>query len=348
MEPVSRDSELGSNIVAWCCRADNGLVIWKKTIAATHPLRLSGCFSDSSAPPPVTDGTHVVFFNASGRITCFDMDGNEIWTRETMPVGRTQPFLHNGNVVFIRQKYMPVEGHFTHEHRNAPADQWTNLQALNMATGSVEWTSTCGVNMGCVPLPAQLADGRQVIIVGRGGGHSPPETPEGISMISAIDGATIWTLELPGFMSTQTYSVYGPHVLVFHGDRHLWVNTSSGHVDREVSITENARVRAFENGKYSDRTENLPPSKRRSIIQQSNLLTGRHHYFRSYTHPYIGAWMLNREKWSTCRCPFRYSDCRRAGRCTLGRITDATSRADIQERPGPSEAAPESAMLRTG
>lgn len=288
MESVSDDSELGSNIVAWCCRADNGQVVWKQTMAAAHPLRLSGCFSDSSAPPPVTDGTHVVFFNASGRITCFNMDGEEIWTSETMPVGRTQPFLHDGNVIFIRQKYMPVEGHFTHEHKNAPADQWTNLQALNIADGSVQWTSTCGVNMGCVPLPVELADGRQVIIVGRGGGHSPPEKPEGISMISATDGATIWTLELPGFMSTQSYSVFGPHVLVFHGDRHLWVNVNTGKADREVSITDNVTVRGFENGKYTNRTDSLPPSKSRSIIQQSNLLTGRFHYFRSYTHPYIG------------------------------------------------------------
>lgn len=288
MEEVHSDAELGQNIVAWCCDARSGSTIWTADIPAEHPLRLSGCFSDSSAPAPVTDGRRVVFFNASGRASCFDMDGDEIWTKEVMCVGRCQPFLIGNDVVFIRQNYMPVNGHFTHEHRNAPPELWTNLQCLHMSDGSVAWTSRCGANMGCIPLPVTLSDGREVILIGRGGGHSPPEKPEGVSMISAADGSTIWTLPLPGFMSTQTYGVYGQHALVFHGDQHLWVNVNTGEIDRQVSITDNVPVRAFENGRYTAKKMSLPGSKRRSIIQQSNLLAGNFHYFRSYTHPYIG------------------------------------------------------------
>jgi acetyl esterase/lipase len=291
MQPVNADSELGSNIVAWCCNANTGAVMWKRDIPGTHPLRLSGCFSDSSAPPPVTDGQRVCFFNASGNIVCCDLDGGLLWEQKSMPVGRSQPFLHGTNVIFTRQNYMPDEhGHFTHEHKNAPAKAWTNLQALDMATGEVTWSSTCGVNMGCIPLPVTLDDGRAVILVGRGGGHSPPEKPEGVSMISADDGSTIWTLPLKGFMSTQTYSVHGTHALIFHSDQHLWVNADSGKIVKQVSITDKVSVRAFAvaDNKYVDRVETLPASKSRSIIQQSNLLVGDYHYFRSYTHPYIG------------------------------------------------------------
>lgn len=288
MEEVTEDAELGQNVVAWCCDVDSGTTIWKRSISGSHPLRLSGCFSDSSAPAPVTNGRQVVFFNASGRISCFDNDGNQTWTKEMMPVGRSQPFLVGNNVVFTRQKYMPVEGHFTHEHKDASAELWTNLQALRISDGSTAWTSSCGVNMGCIPLPLTLSDGRRVILVGRGGGHSPPEKPEGVSMVDAGSGETIWTLPLPGFMSTQTYGVHGEHALIFHGDRHLWVNVRSGEIDRQISITSDVAVRAFKDGHYVDATMTLPASKRRSIIQQSNLLVGKYHYFRSYTHPFIG------------------------------------------------------------
>lgn len=289
MKEVTKDSELGSDIVAWCCDARSGATIWHQNIAGDYPLRLSGCFSDSSAPSPVTDGERVCFFNASGQIACFDLDGKSLWANKFMPVGRTQPFLHNGNVVFIRQKYMPdKEGHFTHEHKLAPQEMWTNLQALDMATGKIAWTSTCGVNMGCIPLPAKLDDGRNVILVGRGGGHSPPERPEGVSMINADNGATIWTLALPGFMSTQTYSVHSNHALIFHGDEHLWVDVQTGKIAKRVSITQDVNVCAFENGRYLDRVQSFKGSKSRNIIQQSNLLVGDYHYFRSYTEPYIG------------------------------------------------------------
>ena len=291
MQPVNADSELGSNIVAWCCDANTGAVIWKRDIPGSHPLRLSGCFSDSSAPPPLTDGQRVCFFNASGRIVCCDLDGAPLWSQDFMAAGRCQPFLQGTNVIFTRQIYMPDDqGHFTHEHKNAPPKEWTNLQALDMATGKVKWTSTCGVNMGCIPLPVSLDDGREVILVGRGGGHSPPETPEGVSMISADDGSTIWTLPLKGFMSTQTYGVHGRHALIFHGDRHLWVDVGTGLIAKQTSITDDVSVRGFSvvDESYANRVEDLPAGKSRSIIQQSNLLVGDYHYFRSYTHPYIG------------------------------------------------------------
>lgn len=286
MKPVDQDSELGSDIVAWCCDANSGDTLWTQDLSAKHPLRLSGCFSDSSAVPAVTDGQHVCFFNASGRISCFDFEGKLVWTRDDMPVGRSQPFLVDGNVVYIQQKYMPVKGHFTHEHKNAPVEQWTNLQALNLKTGAEAWRTTCGANMGCIPLPVPLADGSTGILVGRGGGHSPPEKPEGISLVSATDGSTQWTLPLEGFMSTQTYPVHNGSALVFHEDEHLWVSLKTGEVVRRVSILNDVPVMKMGNEEVV--RETLKSSGQRNIIQQSNLLVGDFHYFRSYQRPYLG------------------------------------------------------------
>ncbi|TWU06463.1 outer membrane protein assembly factor BamB family protein [Stieleria varia] len=290
MAEVDQDSALGQDIVAWCCDSQTGETLWTRVIKARHPLRLSGCFSDSSAPPPVTDGQHVCFFNASGRITCFDLEGTELWSLDAMPVGRTMPFMVDGNVVFIRQHYMPdATGNFTHEHEHEPVERWTQLQALEMSTGKIQWTTTCGVNMGCIPLPQTLSDGRNLIVVGRGGGHAPPEKPEGISMVDATNGKTLWTLPLPGFMSTMTMNIDGDQVLVFHDDQHLWIDAHTGKVSRSVSFLSDVAVRRYDNGKWETVAEQLPPPKnKRAIIQQSNLLVGDHHYFRSYSRPYLG------------------------------------------------------------
>lgn len=290
MKPVEKDSSLGSDILAWCCDSLTGETVWTREIPAKHLLRLSGCFSDSSSPPPVTDGERVCFLNASGRISCFDFEGNEQWTREVMPVGRTNAFQIDGLVAFIRQTYMPDEqGHFTHEHGNAPLDQWTQLEAFNLKTGGPVWETRCGVNMGCMPLLQTLSDGRRVIVVGRGGGHSPPEKPEGISLVDARDGSTIWTLPLPGFMSTMTFNIINDQVLVFHGPEHLWIDTMSGEIVRRVSILKDVPVRSRTGPSWKTASRSLTPGKsKREIIQQSNILVGSHHYFRSYTQPWLG------------------------------------------------------------
>ena len=292
MESVDSDASLGSNIVAYCCDSATGETVWQRKISGDYPLRLSGCFSDSSSPSPVTNGKYVCFFNASGRIVCFDLDGNKHWEKAVMPVGRTQPLLIDNRVVFIRQAYMPDEhGHFTHAYKNAPLEKWTQLQALDIETGKEAWATKCGINMGCIPLPLDLPDGRRVLVVGRGGGHSPPEKPDGISMVDATDGKTIWTLALPKFMSTMTLSNYGDHILVFDAGDHLWVNATTGKIDRRVSIVKDTPVRIMDpatNTRSTVKRSIAIGKKTRAIIQQSNLLVGRYHYFRSYTEPWLG------------------------------------------------------------
>ena len=291
MKPVSTDARLGSDIVAWCCDAKSGQKLWKREIVADHPLRLSGCFSDSSAPPPVTDGKRVCFFNASGRIACFDFEGHPIWQRELMPVGRSQPTIVGDRVVFVKQTYMPDDqGHFSHDHKDAPLSQWTQLQALELATGKDAWTTTCGVNMGCVPILQTLIDGRRVMMVGRGGGHSPPETPDGVSMINAADGTTAWTLPLSKFMSTMVFPIAGDQSLVFDAGDHLWIDAESGSVDRRVSIVQDVSVRSRrDDGTWVDEEQSLDMGRKtRAIIQQSNVLAGSYHYFRSYTEAWLG------------------------------------------------------------
>ncbi|MCB1121910.1 MAG: PQQ-binding-like beta-propeller repeat protein [Verrucomicrobiae bacterium] len=289
MKPVNKDSLTGKDIVAYCCDAQTGEILWQREIPGRYMQRLSGAFSDSSSPPAVCDGERVIFVSASGSVVCFDLKGKPLWSRDILSVGRTLPFLHQGNVVFTEQIYPPnEEGEFTHENEHLGKDAWTQLLALDVQTGKEVWTTECGLNMGCSILPQKLSDGRSVVLVGRGGGHSPPERPEGVSMVNLADGSTIWTLPLEGFMSTQTNSIRDDQVFVFHKDLHLTIDARTGHIRKEISIVDEVKVRRHRESGWFWNTESLEAKKDRMIIQGSNLLVGKYHYFRSYTMPYLG------------------------------------------------------------
>ena len=292
LKPVKQDSELGRDIVAYCLSEETGKVIWTREIKGKHPLRLSGCFSDSSAPPAVCDGKRVVFTNASGGMTCFDLDGNIIWEKDYFTVGRTLPFMNNRNLIYTRQVYPPEpNGNFPHSYKDASKEMWTQLQALDMKTGEIVWTSECGVNMGNAVIPQTRTDGKRVAVVGRGGGHGPPEKPEGISMVDLANGKTLWTLPLVKFMSTQSYGLHGGKVHLFHGGEHLSVDEVTGEIVKRVSILKDVSVRGrkTDGQGYEDRVEAIKDAgKGRMITQTSNLLVGPWNYFRSYTLPYLG------------------------------------------------------------
>ena len=225
-----------------------------------------------------------------GTITCFDYQGNVLWTQEILTAGRMIPLLHEGKLVIIRQVYPPAEnGNFTNEHAHAPLAEWTQLQALNLKTGAVSWTTECGVNMGFLPLPQSRADGRTVAVVGRGGGHGPPETPEGISMIDLSDGSTLLTLPLEEFMSTMSFSRYDGNVIVYHRGECLKVDEVSGEILERILILDSIPGRVFEGGEWADESVTISAGKSsREITQESNLLVGNYSFFRSYQRNLLG------------------------------------------------------------
>ena len=289
MKNVEMDSTIGSDIVAWCCDAQSGKVLWQREIAGEHPLRLSGCFGDSTSPPAVCHGERVVFVNASGTVACFDLNGNPLWSQEFLSVSRTLPFYSNGKIVLTHQAYSPdPSGNFGHQHANAPLDMWTQLQAFDIASGDVVWTTKCGVNMGCAVLPQKLNGGSEVVVVGRGGGHGPPEKPDGVSLVDLRDGSTRWSLELQNFMATMSIGVRNNEAHLFHKGEHLTLDALSGQIIRTCSILNEVPVRKWNSSTYVTEMETIPETSTRMITQTSNLLVGPYHYFRSYTRPYLG------------------------------------------------------------
>jgi outer membrane protein assembly factor BamB len=288
-QPFENNTKIGKDITAWCCDANSGAVIWKRDIPAQYDLRLSGCFSDSTSPPAVSDGEHVVFVNASGAVECFTHEGAPVWRQEFLSVGRTIPFLHDDKVVFTRQQYPPdPNGHFPHKYKDAPKKMWTQLQALDIKTGEIAWTSECGCNLGMTMMPQKLSDGRDVVIVGRGGGHGPPEKPLGLSLIDLADGKTLWTLPINNFAATMSYGVRNDQVHVFHGPQHLSIDCHTGKIVKRISIHDKIPLRRWNGGKRTTTIETIEGGKSRNITQGSNLLVGPWNYFRHYKNPWLG------------------------------------------------------------
>ena len=77
--PVKEDRETAGNIVVYCADAATGKEIWHRTVNGKYPLRMSGCFNDSTSPPVVVTDKQVCVFNASGTIACFDREGEPLW-----------------------------------------------------------------------------------------------------------------------------------------------------------------------------------------------------------------------------------------------------------------------------
>ncbi len=286
-KPVTKTTELSQDIIACCADASTGELLWERTITATNPLRISGCFGDSTSPAAVCDGNNVVFTNASGKIACFSLAGEIKWEINALANSRPEPFLIGTNFIYNKQTYLPESGHFSHKHANAPLEEWTQLQAIDITTGKPIWTSTCGVNMGSISFPQNYGDDNTGIVVGRGGGHGPPEKPEGVSLIDGKTGETKWSVTLDKFMATQSYPIRHNQVLVFHDKEHLWIDAKTGEISRRVDISKDVTVCAWDGEKYVDSPAKIT-GKGRYITQQSDLCVGDYRYFRAYQQTYLG------------------------------------------------------------
>lgn len=288
-KPVQKDTVLAKDIVAYCTSAKDGSIIWTREIRGIYPLKIASSWGDSSGLPAVTDGKHVAFFNASGAIECFDMKGNRVWRREALSAYRGTPFLIGNKLIYMQMNWPPDEkGGYPHPKEELPFSDWTQVQAVDFKTGEPIWSTKCGGNIGSQPMPLKLADGRDAFLVGRGGGHEPPEKPLGVSLVDARDGSEIWKLAIEDYECRQTMPIYNGHALIIHDEEHWWVDIDTGKVARKVSLLENVTVRKKKGKEWVTQKTSLDANPRSEKSDQSNLLVGRYHYFRSYIYNYLG------------------------------------------------------------
>tara|TARA_B110000037_G_C16935962_1_gene430642 strand:- start:12 stop:812 length:801 start_codon:yes stop_codon:yes gene_type:complete len=175
--------ESTSDIVGYCLDASSGKILWTVELPGSIPTGTAGTFSDATVFSPVTDGTHVWFFNRGGSMACYDMNGNRIWIREYTPRTRhgnrqCEPILFNNQLLVVevldKKAAKKLERHQPIPDGVDPKSVWTYVHAIDAQTGAVLWNEPAGTIIHNTPMIAQRANGDWAILHARGGPHAPP------------------------------------------------------------------------------------------------------------------------------------------------------------------------------
>ena len=250
--PVGAKKKKGSDIVIYCVDAAEGKVLWKHDLAG-DPQALSIYaygFSSSSSPTPVTDGKHVWFWNASGRMGCWTSDGEEVWVRAWTPtLGR--PFNKQYEPIKFGNTILNVEP-LDPDDPKRREDAWNYLRAFDAKTGSPRWTSYEGLTHYNTPVLGKLPGGELAVLSGRGAHHGTPESPAGLTL-TEVDGAragkAVWNWKSePQGKAQVTQCWDGKYCYWLDETRTdlVVLNTKDGSEAKRISWTDNVTVTSFD------------------------------------------------------------------------------------------------------
>ncbi|MBL9189669.1 MAG: acetylxylan esterase [Opitutaceae bacterium] len=263
MKPIAADAEkkTGSDIVLHCFHAATGAPLWQQELAGDPqaPGMYAFGFSDSSSPTPITDGKHVWFWNASGQMGCWTIEGEKVWTRRWTPtVGR--PFNKQYEPIKIGGTILNVEPRDSADPLREK-DPWNYLRAFDAATGTPRWIAPEGLTHYNTPTLGALPGGGHGILSGRGGYHTVPESPVGLTMTRADGpdaGKALWTwrhprsdgkaLTKPGWDSRFVY------VLDETLPELVLLNAADGKEVRRISLLKNVTVTSYDAATATFRT----------------------------------------------------------------------------------------------
>lgn len=297
--PMTADAQPGQEIYAMCFDADSGKEVWRRELPATRSIDMASGFSDNTAASPVTDGKYVCFINVGGSIRTFDFDGKLVWSYDWVPFGRhhsrqQEPILHDGKVIFLKTvaENLPKSASTKAGAAALGRDQayWTRLHAMELSTGKLQWIADSATSVHSASLMNLTVNKVPAILTGRGGGHSPPEEPYGLSLINADSGRTIWDLPIRGYAAHQNAVWNGPIGAAFVGGQHHLINMQGGLLLPAVSLAEPVHIRQYKHDHYVsiDNTRLRGLDNNKAITYHSNCLVGNFHYFRTYHDFMIG------------------------------------------------------------
>jgi hypothetical protein len=306
-EGQKRSGPMGTDIIGYCLDASTGNILWQVTLNGTRLKLYAGPFSDSTAPSPITDGKHVWFFNVSGMIGCYDFDGNEIWTHSWTPRGimanrQFEPLLVRGVIlnVEVLDKSTVVDQRslvdnemvekLASDHGNR--DYCTFIHAYDKLTGSLKWISEASTSTHSASCLGKTKDGELALLHGRGGGHHPIETPNGLSLTSLAagrEGETLWNYEIDTG-SEYTHQWNPEYATWWVKDHHLVIDAATGTQRRKQPLNTTVSVRTYDmdKGAYVDSENTSIKLNGKVTTHYSNLLVGDYHYFRTFSPLMIG------------------------------------------------------------
>ena len=236
--------------------AKTGRILWSVRLEGSVPSPMMYAYSDSTSPTPITDGSRVWFFNASGEMGCWDFNGRQIWRRTYKPWGEPYPFNKQHEPILAGDVILNVEP----PDRN-PMDKsgWNYLRGIDKNTGKTVWVADDGTTAYVTSVFGRTADGVPAVLTGRGGWHDVPERPVGLSLIDlrpGTAGKTLWRFVAgDGTEAAPTWQA----LYVLHWDpkyaywfrmnpeeSHLVIDSRTGKLLREQSLIRNVDYRQWD------------------------------------------------------------------------------------------------------
>jgi len=255
--------KFSGTILGHCLDTKTGKKLWSVKLVGKFPSPMMYAYSDATSWTPVVDGKHVWFFNASGVMGCWDMNGHEVWKREFPAPGEPYNKQHEpimlGDTIISLEPLDPVADASRYDSTK-PA--WHYLRGIDRRTGKTLWIAEDATTYYCTAVAGKLPDGTWAILHGRGGPHDVPERPIGLSLTSLApgrEGKTIWRYtpeDLPGgpvdgttFQALYTMTWDNKYAYWFRHapeESHLVLDAATGKVLRTQSLIRNVDFRQWD------------------------------------------------------------------------------------------------------
>jgi hypothetical protein len=309
-------SKMSANIVGHALDATTGKILWSVKLNGTTPSPMMYAYSDSTSWTPITDGEHVWFFDSSGEMGCWDFTGKEVWRRSfpapDEPFNKQhEPFLA-GDVIVSAEVLVAGDPGYSDDKK-----LWNYLRGIDKLTGKTLWISQDALTHYATAVSGRLPSGALAVVQGRGGPHSVPERPIGLSLTSLAaghEGESLWsfTPEQPAntpsiddgstFEALYTMTWDDKYAYAFRNapeESHLVLELGTGKLLRTQSLAAHVDVRQWDlsTKKYVERLDvsirDVPDSPAYALGAgevlhvhpnwHGNLAVGGYHYFSTMT-----------------------------------------------------------------
>lgn len=273
----------------YCLAADTGEILWSCDLPGKRPNQVNGTFTDSTTPTPVTDGKHVWFVNAGGFMACHTMDGDRVWekdfeVRTKHSAKQFQPFLHAGNLYYamIRDakdsKRRPQTA--TDYDKNSKTGwPWMYVRCFDAQTGQPTGIMPEGISVHSKGAVGALR-GETVLLHAKGGSHSPPEKPYGISL-SRLNATHDLIWERPDLYFEGTHFVDDRYAYCFDRNDFFVLDLATGETVKRIRIRGNGSVITFDEtgGRYKEPASAATLKMQRLLTHRTNIGVGKYHFF---------------------------------------------------------------------
>lgn len=239
-----------STILALCIDAKKQEILWQKELHGTAKSPYFYGFSDSTTPAPVTDGNYVWFFNSSGQIACFEMEGKQVWERNWKPIEQLgeihypfnkqfEPILHN-NALINMETYWKKDSKRIYGHNY--------LYGLDKMTGEELWISEESLTHYNTPVFNTTEFGESAMLIGRGAHHKVPESPKGYSLVNLNTGKSIWQYKTKEGMAMYNSVWTQDYALWFTEQENLIhkIDAKTGKLLEKISLISNVDLRTYD------------------------------------------------------------------------------------------------------